>query len=347
MSRWTVPDGAASPIPTPKAARACPTLVAQMGCAMIVGMTGTEPAWVRALRAQGMSATWSDHGACWVRFKKVAHLRYPTNDLRTVDDAERRELLWARRMAVLQYHEPAARPQDANAVLYLCADKQYSLDSLSANNRSKVRRARKRLDVRLTTAEEIIARGYPPYLDTRRRHGSSYMSPEEFRANWERQLHVEGREIWAAWAGDEIAAFGAVHRCGRWASISATVSSRSHMKDYPNHALFSTVLQHLMSQPEVESVSYGLSSLRAETSVDSLHHFKVSVGLQAVPVVRKVVVHPLLRPAVNRGTLVAARAAERAVPSARMPRAARAALEFLLDPPGEVGVGAGPERAES
>lgn len=303
-------------------------------------MSGTEPAWVRDLRAQGMSATWSDHGACWVRFKKVAHLRYPTNDLRLLSDPERHELLWTRRMAVLQYHEPAERPDDANAVLYLCADKGYSLDSLSSNNRSKVRRARKRLEVRLTSAEEIIAKGYPPYLDTRQRHDSSPMSPGEFRANWERQLHVDGREIWAAWAGDEIAAFGAVHRCGRWASISATVSSRAHMKDYPNHALFFTVLEHLMAEPEVESVSYGLSSLRAETAIDSLHHFKVSVGLQAVPVVRKVVVHPMLRPAVNRGTLVAARAAERVVPSARLPRAARAALEFLLDPPGDAGVGA-------
>ncbi|MEZ5179684.1 MAG: GNAT family N-acetyltransferase [Acidimicrobiales bacterium] len=297
-------------------------------------MTGTEPSWVGALRAQGMSASWSDRDMCWVRFKKVAHLRYPTNDLRVLDAAARRELLWTRRMAVLQYHEPAERPEDANAVLYLCADQDYSIDSLSSNNRSKVRRALKRLDVRLTTAEEIIAKGYAPYLDTRERHGSSHMSPEEFRANWERQLHVEGREIWAAWAGEEIAAFGAVHRCGRWASISATVSSRAHMKDYPNHALFFTVLEHLMAQPEVESVSYGLSSLRAETSIDSLHHFKVSVGLQAVPVVRKVVVHPLLRPAVNRGTLLGARAAERAAPSARLPRASRAALEFLLGTPG-------------
>lgn len=314
---------------------------------MIVPMTGTEPAWVRDLRAQGMSATWSDHDACWVRFKKVAHLRYPTNDLRVITDAERRELLWNRRMAVLQYHEPAARPEDANAVLYLCEDKDYALDSLSSNNRSKVRRARKRLDVRLTTAEEIIAEGYPSYLDTRQRHGSSHMSPAEFRANWERQLHVDGREIWAAWAGDEIAAFGAVHRCGRWASISATVSSRAHMKDYPNHALFFTVLEHLMAQPEVESVSYGLSSMRAETAIDSLHHFKESVGLRAVPVVRKVVVHPLLRPAVNRGTLLAARGAERAAPSARLPRATRAALEFLLDPPGEPGPAVGAPVAES
>lgn len=310
-------------------------------------MTGSEPAWVRDLRAQGMSATWTDHGACWVRFKKVAHLRYPTNDLRILGEAERRELWWTHRMPVLQYHEPPVTPHEANAVLYLCSDKGYSLESLSSNNRSKVRRACKRLEVRLTTAEEIIAKGYPPYLDTRQRHGSTFMTPEQFRVNWEGQLQVAGREIWAAWAGDEIAAFGAVHRCGAWASISATVSSRAHMKDYPNHALFFTILEHLMAEPEVESVSYGLSSLRAETSIDSLHHFKVSVGLEAVPVVRKVVVHPLLRPAVNRGTLAAARRVEQRMPSARIPRATRAALEFLLAPPEGSVPGSDPEDPEA
>jgi hypothetical protein len=90
------------------------------------------------------------------------------------------------------------------------------------------------------------------------------------------------------------------------------------------------MLEHLMGQPEVESVSYGLSSMRGDTARDSLHHFKVSVGLRAEPIVRKVVVHPLLRPGVNRGTLAAARAARRRAPSARLPMAACGTLEFLL-----------------
>lgn len=306
-------------------------------------MTVPEPTWVPSLRAQGMTVQWSDAGHAWVRFKKVAHLRYPTNDVAPLSPAEQRELRWRRRMAVLQYHELAPEA-DANAVLYLCRDQGYSLESLSSNNRSKVRRALKRLDVRLSSADEIIAAGYPPYRDTRDRHGSDAMTPEEFRANWERQREVPGREIWAAWAGEEIAAFGAVHRCGRWAAISATVSTRAHLRDYPNHALFFRMLEHLMGDPEVESVSYGLSSLRAETDRDSLHHFKVSVGLEAVPVKRTVVVHPLLRPAVNRGSLALATAVSDRAPTARVPRAARAALEFLLgvEPADEADPGSGP-----
>jgi hypothetical protein len=303
-------------------------------------MSVPEPDWVPSLRAQGMGVSWSSQGHAWVRFKKVAQLRYPTNDVAPLSTEERHELLWRRRMAVLQYHE-LATDEPANAVLYLCSDPSYSLESLSSNNRSKVRRARKRLEVRPTTAEEIIAAGYAPYLDTRQRHGSDAMTPQQFRENWERQRVVANREIWAAWAGDEIAAFGAVHRCGRWASISATVSSRAHQRDYPNHALFSTILEHLLVDEGVESVSYGLSSLRTETDRDSLHHFKLSIGLDAVPVVRRVIVHPLLRPAVNRGSLAAARALSARSPQARLPRAGRAALEFLLGEGGADATGAG------
>lgn len=296
---------------------------------MLWPMTVPEPAWVDALRAQGMTAAWTGAGHCWVRSKRVAALRYPADDLGPLGASERRELLWKQRAAVLQYYErPGAEP--ANAVLYLCDDKEYSLQSLSSNNRSKVRRALKRMEVRQVTVDEVLATGYAPYLDTRERQGTTPMTPDEFRANWERQRVVPDREIWAAVIDGEIAAFGAVHRCGRWAAISATVSSRKHQRDYPNHALFFTILEHLMSQPGVESASYGLSSLRGETARDSLHHFKLSVGLQAVPIVRKVEVHPVLRPAVNRGTLAAARAARRRAPTARLPMAACGTLEFLL-----------------
>ncbi len=192
--------------------------------------------------------------------------------------------------------------------------------------------------MRETSAQEIIDAGYPSYLDTSVRHDHPPMTPEEFRANWQRQLDVPDREIWAAWAGEEIAAFGAVHRCGRWAAISATVSHRSHLRSYPNHGLFFRMLEHLMAQPVIESVSYGLSSLRSETERDSLHHFKLSVGLEAVPVRRTVVVHPLLRPAVNRVSLAAVRRVARRAPDAHVPAAAAAALELLL---GEGGADAG------
>jgi hypothetical protein len=290
-----------------------------------------SPPWIDDLHTQGMTATWSDHGHCWVRFKRFGHLRYPTNDVGPLTVGERRELLWRRRMPVLQFQE-AAGDLPANAWLYLCDERGYGIHSLSTNNRSKVRRGLKRLEVRQVSAEEVERAGYDAYRDTRERHGNTMMTTEEFRANWRRQRIVPSREIWAAWADEEIAAFGTVHRCGSRASIGATVSDRRHQRDYPNHALFFTMLEHLMGDGSFESVSYGLSSLRPETDRDSLHHFKTSIGLRAVPVHRHIIIHPLLRPVVNRGGLAVARLIEGRAPAARIPRAARAALEFFMVP---------------
>lgn len=304
-------------------------------CAMLPTVSSAPPpSWVADLRAQGMTAKWSGHEHCWVRFKRFGHLRYPTNDVSPLTAVARRDLLWRHRLPVLQYHEMAG-DQSPNASLYLCAERGYGMDSLSSNNRSKVRRGLKRLEVRQVTADEVEAAGYDAYCDTRERHGNAMMSPDEFRDNWRRQRVVPSREIWAAWAGSEIAAFGTVHRCGTWAAISATVSDRRHQRNYPNHALFFTILEHLMGSGSFESVSYGLSSLRTETDRDSLHHFKTSIGLRSVPVHRHVVVHPLLWPAVNRGGLAVARLVERRVPAASIPRATRAALEFFLSPDGD------------
>lgn len=288
------------------------------------------PAWVAGLRAQQVPAIWSRSGHCWVRFKRFGMLRYPTDDVAPLGSAERRELWWRHGAGVVQHHQLADGPEQANAWLYLCRDRTYGIDSLSANNRSKVRRGCKRFDVRLLTVDDLLGHGYPAYADTLERHGIDRMSPEQFRQNWEAQRTVEARELWGAWAGSELAAWGIVHRCGRWASISSTVSERAHQRDYPNHALFATMLEHLLSAPGVESVSYGLSSLREDTSVDSLHDFKLSVGFEAVPVVRHVTVHPLLRPLVNRPVLRAVVALARRWPRSRLLLAARATLEFLL-----------------
>lgn len=305
------------------------------------------PAWVGGLRAQRMPALWTGGGHCWVRFKRFGMVRYPSNDVGELGADERRELLWRHRSGVLQYHQVADDPAQANASLYLCRDKGYALESLSSNNRSKVRRALKRLEVRQISADEVIATGYAAYQDTRDRHGVTMMTPEQFLANWQAQRHVPDREIWGAWAGADLAAWGVVHRCGRWASISATVSDRAHLRDYPNHALFFTMLEHLMADPEVESAGYGLSSMRSETDRDSLHQFKTSVGLEAIPVRRLVEVHPLLRPVVNQVALSAATAVARRRPGARIPRATKATLEFLLEPDAsEAGEGTNAEPVE-
>lgn len=299
------------------------------------------PDWVRGLDEQGLRTYFSDAGHCWLRVRRWAHTRYPTNDVAPLTTAERHELFVRKHMLVLHYHV-SPTSEEPNAYLYLCDESSYSLASLSANNRSKVRRGLKRLEVRPVAPSEIAAGGYTSYADTRQRHGVPHMSREAFERHWRTEVESTFRQIWAALAGGTIVAFGSVHRCGRWAAISATVSANSHLPDYSNHALFFTMLRELMGSAHVESVSYGLSSLRDDTERSSLHHFKTSIGLRPLPVARQVIVNPALRVLVNPATRAVIGGLEARMPQASLPRAARAALDFMAEPspslpPGEPG----------
>ncbi|CAN5738259.1 hypothetical protein BH24ACT4_BH24ACT4_01200 [soil metagenome] len=286
------------------------------------------PPWIADLCSDGLDVVWTGAGHGWMRFRRHAHLRYPTNDVAPVTTAERREMFRHRRL-VLQHHHRVEDPARANACLYLCEDPDYSLDGLSSNNRSKVRRGLKRLDVRQVEPSEVAASGYPAYSDTRGRHGMPHMTSRQFTDLWGPRRLSASHEVWGAIGPEGIVAFGEVHLCGRWASLSATVSADRALRDYPNQALFFTLLSDLMGRPGIESVSYGLSSLRPETGRDSLHRFKESVGLAAVPVRREITLHPVLKPLVNPVSARAVAALERRRPESRLPRAARSALDML------------------
>lgn len=292
----------------------------------------SAPSWVGDLRSDGLDVEWTASGHGWMRFRRFAHMRYPTNDMSPVSPAERREM-FHRRHLVLQHHQRVEDQPQANACLYLCEDRHYALDGLSRNNRSKVRRGRKRLEVRPLAPAEVAATGYTPYSDTRCRHGMPHMSPEQFKSLWATRRLSASHEVWGAIGASGVVAFGEIHLCGKWASLSATVSADGALRDYPNHALFCTMLEDLMGRPGIESVSYGLSSLRPETDRDSLHQFKRSVGLTALPVRREITLHPVLRPLVNPMSAKVVNLLAERRPGSRLPRAAGSALGFLLGPP--------------
>jgi hypothetical protein len=257
-------------------------------------------------------------------------MRYPPNDISPVASSEAHELYLHARAPVISYHHQPRSGEHPNAILYLCRDRGYDLSKLSANNRSKVRRGLKRLVVRQATPAEAARMGYTCYADTRVRHHLTPISRGEFETQWNRDVDREPfREIWAAFANGEIAALGFVHLCGHWVEIASTWSANAHLHAYPNHALFYTMLYELMHRADIESVSYGLSSVQARRRVDSLHHFKVSVNLEPVLVTRQIKVNPMLRPGVNAVTRASVRLLERRFPNSSFLRTAQGALELM------------------
>jgi ribosomal protein S18 acetylase RimI-like enzyme len=292
--------------------------------------TFDNPVWVSDLRNHGIMAYFTTANHTWIPFHKWGFLRFPTNDMAPVSRAEEKELFKKARAKILSYAYPVKAGDKANAVLYVCDDKNYDIEKLSPNNRSKVRRGIKRHDVRKVSPTEIAKKGYQPYHDTATRNGVTPISKEEFERKWGKNKMLPSWEIWAAYSGDEIAAMGTVWLCGKYAELFGTSSANAFLKDYPNHALFYTVLKSLIQRDEIESVSYGLSSVQPNSKLNSLHHFKQSVNLRPIPVVRHIKVIPWLRPAINPLSLTILRLLERRVPGSKRIKAARGAMELLV-----------------
>lgn len=292
--------------------------------------TVVYPNWLSQLRGQDKDRYYTASGHAWIRFHKWAFMRYPPQNIFPVDRAEERELFFKAKALFISHHH--INPNEmANAILYLCNDKEYDISKLSRNNRSKVRRGLKRMEVRRTTAREIAENGYLCYYDTCTRNSFAPISKHEFQAKWQKDTESPSKELWAAFVGNDIAAIGVVWVCGKWAELMSTKSANEYLRDYSNHALFYTILHNLMHREGIESVSYGLSSVQPNSKKDSLHNFKLSVNLEAIPVVRKIRINPLLRVAFNPVTLRGARLLERMFPNTRHILAARGALELMLN----------------
>lgn len=294
-------------------------------------METTVPAWATALRLENLQVH-PAAGHVWIRFHRWAFQRYPSNDLAPVGGAEARDLFFRAGAPVISHHHLPEPGEVPNALLYLCRDPGYGIEKLSANNRSKVRRGLKRFEVRRARPEEMERSGYRAYADRCRRNGLAVPTEEAYAERW-RGSKSPFAEVWGVFAeGGEVAAYADVRVCGDWAEIVSSQSADAHLRDYPNHALFYTVLHDLLRLRGIRTVSYGLSSVQAVSRMESLHQFKLSVGLEAVPVVRRITVNPLLRPAVNPVTRAAVRAMERRAPRSLLVRTARGALELMMGP---------------
>lgn len=295
--------------------------------------TSALPDWLLDLRNRGRNLYYSSaFGQAWLRFHKLALMRFPSHNVAPVSKVEERELFFKAMAPIISYTRLPEPDETANSILYLCRDKDYDISKLTVKNRNKVRRGQKRMAVRRATPREIGEKGFACYRDACARANLASITEEQFRAKWMNSSEESFREMWAAFTENgDIAALGEVWICGRWAELLSTQSANQYLRDNPNNALFYTILRDLMRREEIESVSNGSSSVQPNSKKDSLHHFKMSVNLEAIPVVRVIRVNPLLRFVFNPFTLAGTRMLESMFPNARHLLALRGAMELMMN----------------
>ncbi|MGZ3598558.1 MAG: hypothetical protein ACXWQR_13985 [Ktedonobacterales bacterium] len=216
--------------------------------------------------------------------------------------------MWHARSPAASYLVQPDASHPANAWLYLCTDQSYALEKLSPVMRRNVRRGLSELTIASLTPEQLLAHGAPAFCETRRRVGLRDGTPEVFRSRFVPHATLPGRLLLAAWRGDNVAAFLEITEVDDWAEIEC-FSMDAFLQYRPNDTLLYSALHHYLVERRSRVVSYGLSSIHSESNASGLHRFKTKVGFQAIPVHRAFVLHPLLRPLINRATLWGMKAA--------------------------------------
>jgi len=268
-------------------------------------------------------------GTFWTRHESGAMMRRPTFHLMPPAPDEVRRILWHGRVAIASYLIEPDERHPVNAWLYLCTDQAYSLDKLTPAMRRNVRRGLRELKITPLTREQLFTHGVQPFYDTRRRTGLSDGTIEGFRRYFAVRARLPEVVFLGAWKGDQLAAFLAITEVGDWAEIGC-FSMDTLLQYRPNDTLMYRALTYYLVERKIRIVSYGLSSIQAESNVAGLHRFKTKVGFKVQPVHRAFVPHPLLRPFVNRLTLWGVNTALRFRPGDRRLKKARGVLACML-----------------
>lgn len=174
----------------------------------------------------------------------------------------------------------------------VCDDRDYSLERLSANTRSKVRRGLKRCRVEPVPFATIARAGRQAHADTVARQGrEGVLSGERWERFFAAAAAAPGMEGWGAWHGDTLAAFLITVAFDDGVEFLLARSCNDTLGAYPNNALIFTVTEEMLVRRRVGQITFGLESLEP---VEPLDQFKLSMGFRKRPLRQRVIFRPAL-----------------------------------------------------
>lgn len=194
----------------------------------------------------------------------------------------------------LYFLSPFESRQGKESYIWVCR-RPYDLMRLNANARSKVRRGMKNCQFRPLKWDELILLAWEAHRDTLMRHGKK--SSEITSLGIHRDLEsCPAYEAWGVFVKEHLAAYAVTLWVEDWVHILINRSANAYLKFYPNNALIFNVVQQLLARPGVSTVSYGLEPL---CPLETLVHFKLSMGFTKEPVRKRIVLNPRLKYLLN------------------------------------------------
>ena len=253
------------------------------------------------LRESGSQVFGNTDADFWIRYESCALMRVPCFTTGQPAPQVVDRLLWPARALVAGYLLEPDQAHPANAWLYVCTDRDYSVDKLAPAMRRNVRRGSRELRIEPVTIDRLLDNGFQAFSDTRGRVGLSDGKREVFTRRFLACGSCRGHVFLGAWHDQELAAFLSIQAVEDWAEIWGCFSSNAALGLRPNDTLMAAALTDYLVTKRYKLVSYGLSSIQEVSNAAGLHEFKTKVGFEAKPVHRAFIAHPLLRPLVNGG----------------------------------------------
>lgn len=174
----------------------------------------------------------------------------------------------------------------------VCDERDYGLDKLSGNTRSKVRRGLKRCIVEPVPFALIATAGKQAHADTVERQGrDGVLSGEKWQRFFAAAESAPGMEGWGAWHGETLAAFLVTVTFDDCVEFLLARSCNDSLGAYPNNALIFRVAEEMLVRRGVREISFGLESLEP---VGPLDQFKFSMGFRQRPLRQRIVFRPAL-----------------------------------------------------
>ena len=289
----------------------------------------TAREYVEALHKRGVKAFLGEGRIFWIVSERIGLGRNPVSCFDAPSPGELRGLLWRSRCLVADYVLPIDDAHPANALLYICTDRAYKLESLASVARRDARRALRAFRYEFLDSNSLLAHGARPYCDTRARVGLSDGTPEVFQSYTASLLATPGYQFVGAWCGDQLAAYMWILMIDDWAAVGA-YAANDHLRSCPNNGLLHFGLDYCLTQGRCREVTYGLSSIQEVDRTASLDYFKKKVGFESRPVHRAFVFHPLVKPFANPLTNWVVRGCLRLRPQSRILRKASGLLANYL-----------------
>lgn len=182
--------------------------------------------------------------------------------------------------------------------MYVCFRRDYDIESLPPNARSHTRRGLARCRIEKVDFDYLAQHGHALTEQTTLRQTGK--PPRRTQADWERFCAQASRtadvEGWAAFVGDQFAAFIVGMLVEDCYYIYLQKSATELLKFYPNNALMFTLMKLKLACPEVGHVSHGSKPIEAS---EGLHYFKRSMGFEMLPFAEHLVFNPLLKPVLS------------------------------------------------